>query len=350
MTMRERFERLASASARKPILTLGIVAALALAGGLLALGLQPDAGTDTFVSGSSPSSRATADDHQHFGGDQVVVLIREPLTDLVETKDLATISQLEACLAGQVIVANQSLGSFTPAAPGTQPPYGGQGSPCGRLMRDKPVQVVYGPGTFLNQAVTAVNQQVQGLISSANQAVQRYSQAAYQLALARHLSRKQAQAAAKAAGQLEQQQQLQTLEQTYFQSGLTGLPRIDSTSFIRQVVFDAARGVNQPKARFSYLFPTSGSALIQARLKPGLSSAQQASAIAIPTSSRIPKSRTIGTGESWSTRKPAAVASAAVAIVGAPVAAARAIARSAGIQAPAWARRASSARDWNWIA
>jgi hydrophobe/amphiphile efflux-3 (HAE3) family protein len=56
--------------------------------------------------------------------------------------------------------------------------------------------------------------------------------------------------------------------------------RLDSTSFIRQVVFDASRGVNQPKARFSYLFPTAGSALIQARLKPGLSAEQQASAIA----------------------------------------------------------------------
>jgi len=281
MTMRERFERLASAAARRPVLTLGVVIALALAGGLLALGLQPDAGTDTFVSSSSQSSQATADDHQHFGGDQVVVLIRERLTNLVETKDLATISQLEACLAGQVIQANQSLGSFTPAT-GTQRPYGGSGSPCGQLMRTRPVQVVYGPGTFLNQAVTAVNQQVTGMISAANQAVQRYAQAAYQLALARHLSRTQAQAAAKAAGQLAYQQQLQTLEQTYFQSGLTSLPpyRIDSTSFIRQVVFDATRGVDQPKSRFAYLFPTSGSALIQARLKAGLSPAQQASAIA----------------------------------------------------------------------
>jgi hydrophobe/amphiphile efflux-3 (HAE3) family protein len=149
-------------------------------------------------------------------------------------------------------------------------------------MRTRPVQVVYGPGTFLNQAVTAVNQQVQGMISAANQSVQRYSQAAYQLALARHLSRAQAQSAAKAAGQLAYQQQLQTLEQTYFQSGLTSLPpyRIDSTSFIRQVVFDATRGVDQPKSRFAYLFPTSGSALIQARLEAGLSPAQQASAIA----------------------------------------------------------------------
>ncbi|HEY2436265.1 MAG TPA: MMPL family transporter [Solirubrobacteraceae bacterium] len=278
MSMRERFERLASGAARRPVLTLGIVLALALAGGLLALGLEPDAGTGTFVSSSSASFKATETDHQHFGGDAVVVLIREPLTDLVETKDLATISQLEACLAGQVVVANNSLGSFTPAT-GNQQAYGGPGSPCGHLMRSKPVQVVYGPGTFLNRAVAAVTQQVESMIGSANQAVRRYAQAAYQLAIARHLSRKQAQAAAAAAGQLAYQQQIQQLEQLAVQSGLTGVPRIDDPSFIRQVVFDATRGANQPKARFSYLFPTAGSALIQARLKPGLSSAQQAQAI-----------------------------------------------------------------------
>src|SRR5947209_14897290 len=278
MSMRERFEGLAGAAARRPALTLGIVLALALAGGVLALGLEPDAGTGTFVSSSSASFQATQSDHRHFGGDAVVVLIREPLTDLVETKDLATVTQLEACLAGQVVVANNALGSFTPAT-GKQPAYGGPSSPCGHLMRSKPVQVVYGPGTFLNRAVAAVTQQVHTMLGSANQAVSRYAQAAYQLALARHLSRKQAQAAASAAGRLAYQQQIQQFEQLAVQSGLSGIPRIDDPSFIRQVVFDQTRGVDQPKARFSYLFPTSGSALIQARLKPGLSAAQQADAI-----------------------------------------------------------------------
>ncbi len=278
MTMRERFQGVASAAARRPVLTLGIVLALAIAGGLLALGLEPDAGTGTFVSSSSATFKATDSDHQHFGGDAVVILIKEPLTDLVETKDLATVSELEACLAGQVVVANNTLGSFTPAT-GKQRAYGGPNGPCGHLMRAKPVQVVYGPGTFLNRAVAAVTQQVQSMIGSANTAVKRYAQAAYQLALARHLSRKQANSAASAAGQLAYQQQIQQLEQLAVQSGLTGIPRIDDPSFIRKVVFDATRGVNQPKARFSYLFPTSGSALIQARLKPGLSAAQQANAI-----------------------------------------------------------------------
>src|SRR5690349_13916411 len=119
MKMRERFQGVASAAARRPVLTLGIVLALAIAGGLLALGLEPDAGTGTFVSSSSSSFKATESDHQHFGGDAVVILIKEPLTNLVETKDLATLTQLEACLAGQVVVANSTLGSFTPAG-GTQ--------------------------------------------------------------------------------------------------------------------------------------------------------------------------------------------------------------------------------------
>lgn len=276
--MKERFEGLAGAAARRPLLTLGVVVALALAGAFVALGMQTDAGTDTFVSGSAPSARATADDHRHFGGDPVVILVREPLTDLVETKDLAIVSQLEACLAGQTIQANENLGAFV-TAPATQRPYGGWRSPCGRIRKSGDIEVVYGPGTFLNRAVVAVNQQETQLVNGVNQAVRHYEQEAYGLALARHMSRKQALAAASAAGQLEYQQQVQQLEQLALQSGLTGPVTVGDVEFIRQIVFDALRGVNQPKARFSYLFPTSGSALIQVRLKPSLSTAQQAKAI-----------------------------------------------------------------------
>src|SRR5689334_13767148 len=128
--MRKRLYQLILGAARRPVLTLGIVAALAVAGAALATGLEANAGSDTFVSRSSSSYQATADDQQHFGGDAVVILIHEPLLNLVETKDLATVSQLEACLAGQTIQPNQTLGSFTPAPPGTRP-YGGWHSACG---------------------------------------------------------------------------------------------------------------------------------------------------------------------------------------------------------------------------
>ena len=279
MTARERFERLARAAASRPFLTLGVVLALAIGGGLLALGLRPDASSSTFVSSSSSSFKATNDDHQHFGADAVVVLVREKLTNLVETKDLATLSELEACLGGQVLNADQTLASFTPAKPGSKPPYGGYNSPCGKLMKTHPVQVVYGPGTFLNRAVAAVNTQIIDLLNQAKQAVSQAESNAYNLAIGRHMSKAQAQKVANAAGTLKQQQEVESLEQLYLNSGISGTPSIDDKQFIPQIVFDQTRGVNQPKARFSYLFPTANSALIQVRLKAGLSDEQQRAAI-----------------------------------------------------------------------
>ena len=276
MTVGERFERLVGAVSRRPALTIAVVLALAVGGGLLSLGLKPSAGIDTFVSKSSASYQATVDDQHHFGSDAVIVLIHEPLTDLVETKDLATLTELEACFAGQRAVASTTLRAFT-FTNGT--PYGGTNSPCGKLARAKPAQVVYGPGTFLNRAVAAVNTQIQSMLAGVGTAVRQAQQTAYQLALGRHMGAKKAATEAKAAGQLEYQQQLQTLEQLALTSGITALPSIDSPQFIPQIVFDQTRGVNQPKARFAYLFPTANSALIQIRLRASLSDAQQAQAI-----------------------------------------------------------------------
>ena len=268
-------------AAARPILTLVIVITLALGGGLLALGLRPSTGTDTFVSRSSANYQVTADDQAHFGGDPVIVLIKEPLTDLVLTKELATVTQLEACLAGQTVVADAKLSAFVPAKAGSALPYGGWGSPCGQLMRAHAVQVVYGPGTFLNRSVSAVNQEVTSILSGARSAEVSSARAAYALAIGKGLSAKQATQAGNAAYTLEQQRQNNLLTTMALQSGITSLPSIDSKSFISQVVFDQTRGVNQPKARFAYLFPTANSALIQVRLRASLSSSQQAHIISL---------------------------------------------------------------------
>jgi uncharacterized protein len=278
--MRARtFERLCSAAARRPILTVGIVLALALGGGLLALGLRPSAGIDTFVSASSASYKATADDERHFGDDAVIILIRESLPNLVETKDLATLTQLEACLAGQYVVANTSVQAFTPVKAGTHAAYGGPNSPCGHLMKAQATQVVYGPGTFLNRAVSAVNTGIKAQIAGATRATRAAEAKAYQLAIGEGMGKKKALQEATSAGQLEYSSQLQSLEQMAVSSGLNGVPSIDDPTFIPQIVFDQTRGVNQPKARFSYLFPTKDSALIQVRLRSSLSDSQQAQAI-----------------------------------------------------------------------
>ena len=267
------------AAARRPILTVGIVLALAVGGGLLALGLRPSAGIDTFVGSSSSSYRATADDQRHFGGDAVVILIRESLPHLVETKDLGTLTQLEACLAGQYVVANSTLQAFTPVKAGTHAPYGGWNSPCGHLMTSHAARVVYGPGTFLNRAVAAVNTGIRTEVANVSQTTKAVEAKAYQLAIGEGMSKNKALQEATSAGRLEYSAQLQTLEQMAVSSGLNGVPSIHNPNFIPAIVFDSTRGVNQPKARFSYLFPTKDSALVQVRLRSSLSDAQQARAI-----------------------------------------------------------------------
>ncbi len=138
---------------------------------------------------------------------------------------------------------------------------------------------MYGPGTFLNRAVAAVNTQIQAMMAGVSTSVRNAKRSAYKLAIGRGLGRAQALKDANAAGQLESQQQLQSLEQLAVQSGITSLPSIDSPQFIPQIVFDQTRGVNQPKSRFAYLFPTANDALIQIRLQSSLSDAEQAQAI-----------------------------------------------------------------------
>jgi hydrophobe/amphiphile efflux-3 (HAE3) family protein len=273
------FERLCAAAARRPILTVGVVIALALGGGLLALGLRPSAGIDTFVSSSSAGYKATADDEHNFGDEAVVILIRESLPNLVETKDLGTLTQLEACLAGQYVAANSTLQAFTPVKAGTHAAYGGPSSPCGHLMKSHATQVVYGPGTFLNRAVAAINTGIRAQVSAATESTKAAEAKAYQLAIGEGMSKKKALQEATSAGQLEYSNQLQGLEQLAVSSGLNGVPSIDDHTFVPEIVFDQTRGVNQPKARFSYLFPTKDSALIQVRLRASLSDAQQAQAI-----------------------------------------------------------------------
>jgi hypothetical protein len=279
MRVRRALEGLVRRAAERPRLTVGIVALLTVLCGLLALGLRPSSDVSTLVSRSSSDYRATQTDSREFGGDAVVVLIREPLTDLVLTKDLGTITELEACLTGEVAVPDQQTQSFAPAPKGTLPAYGGRRSPCGELMRHRPAAVVYGPGTFLNRAVTAVNQQIRQLTASATSAIKGAESEALRLAEAKGLSHTRAEAAAKAAGQLEEQQQAEQLETLALNSGISQTPSIDNKEFIQDIVFDQIRGVNQPKARFSYLFPTRDSALIQVRLRSGLSDAQTSQAI-----------------------------------------------------------------------
>jgi len=146
-------------------------------------------------------------------------------------------------------------------------------------MRSHVTQVVYGPGTFLNRAVAAVNTGIKSQIAAATEATKAAEAKAFQLAIGEGMSKQKALQEATSAGKLEYSSQLTSLEQMAVSSGLSSVPSIDDPNFIPQIVFDQTRGVNQPKARFSYLFPTKDSALVQVRLRSSLSDAQQAQAI-----------------------------------------------------------------------
>jgi hypothetical protein len=254
---------------------------LALVGGVLALGLQPSTGINTFVSSSSASYRATQDWHRHFGDDSIVILVREPLTDLVETKDLASLTFLEACLAGQEDVADSQLQAFRPVPSAQAVPYGGRSSACGKLMAGHYVKVVYGPATFLNQAVIAVQKGLSSIEASDQRNVAVAESRALTAAREEHKSVAVQQRDAKAAGELQADENAENLEELALNSGIQSEPTIDNKEFISSVVFDDTRGANQPKARFAYLFPTAKSALIQVRLRASLSSSQQERAIAL---------------------------------------------------------------------
>jgi hydrophobe/amphiphile efflux-3 (HAE3) family protein len=288
MRVTEGLLRLAGAAVRRPLLTLAIVAALAIAGAVLALGLTPSAATDTFVNGSSPAYRATVQDQRRFGDDAIVVLIRRPVGTLLRSANLTALTELEACLAGDYVTRSSTLRADVPVS--GHAAYGGPSSPCGQLMRTKPAQVVYGPGTFLNRAVAAINQGVSSEVKSARTRAEQAGAAARTLALGQGLSTAQANAAARQAQTAELAQQLERLEKLAAGSGLSEVPSISDGAFVRSIVFGSGAGASAtPKARFAYLFPGRDSALIQVRLKASLSSAAQSRAItAIRRAVRMP--------------------------------------------------------------
>ena len=191
-------QRLTGVAARRPAVTTGVVLALAIAGAVLALGLRPSAAIDTFVSGSSPSYRATVAQQRLFGSNGVQILVSQPLTRLLAPSEMRRLTALEACLGGRYDSYDATLASYRPAAAG-HAPYGGASSPCGELERDAPVKVVYGPATFLNHAVSAFNADLQAELRSARRTEQVVAARAYALAIGRHLGRARAQQAARAA-------------------------------------------------------------------------------------------------------------------------------------------------------
>ncbi len=249
---------------------LVLTVVLALGGVALAAQLRPDAGIDTLVGTDSPGYAATETYRERFGDDPIIVLVRGPLTKLVLTQDLERLLGLEGCIAG-----NAPVGSTLP---------GGPDGPCGRLAATKPVKVVFGPGTFVNEAVRQLGDGLARRVAATERRAASAQRSARRSAQRRGAGEAEAAregAAARRAVETDFQREVLDLAVRY---GLRSIPRIDDPSFVSTLVFDSTKPSGTPKRKFAYLFPSKGEgpgdvALVQVRLKAGLDDAQRAAAL-----------------------------------------------------------------------
>jgi uncharacterized protein len=259
---------LAGAAARRPRLVIAIAVVLALAGAGLALRLKPTAATSTFVSSSSPEYQATQRYYRSFGEEPIAVLVKGNLQQLVLSSDLERLLGLEGCLSGNVPASAFAL-------------EGGVNGPCAGLARAKTVKVVFGPGTFLNEAAEQIGKQLSQETHQAEADAKRAANSVYGEALAHGLSASEASTLASQASKVSLAGFKSSLVTQALEYGLTAVPNIEDANFVSNVVFDSTKVAGTPKSRFAYLFPSREAALVSVRMKAGLSEAQRVKTIAL---------------------------------------------------------------------
>jgi uncharacterized protein len=260
----ELFGRFVRAVTAKPLIVLAIVGVLALAGAALALRLEPSSATDTLVDRSSETFEATERFKRDFGDEAVIVMVKGNLQRTVLTSDLGRVLRLEGCLSGNV------------------PEKGLKDLPrqCREIAELKPAKVVFGPGTFINTATRQISGEFIARRNATAREANRLAEAARKLSARRGDSKAQQKRLAKAARDAKLAEFTQQAIGLALRYGITGLPALDNPDFVSALVFDTRAGrVGVPKSRFAYLFPSDNAALIQVRLRPGLSDEDRRRAI-----------------------------------------------------------------------
>ena len=253
-------------AARRPVAVSLAVLALAVVGAFFALRREPSAETETLVGRSTPGYAATDLLHQRFGDDAVYVVVREPAVRIALGEDLGRVFGLEGCLAGNP--SNRAA------------PPGGRSGPCGRLAATKPAKVVFGPGTFINEAVGQINEQLRSFAAAQKSESAVAGRKAYRAELAKSADPAAAEAARAKARQKVDAYYFQQLAGLALRYGLTKVPALNDPQFLSRLIFDSTRAAGTPKARFATIFPSSEGALIQVRLRNNLSEAERKQAIA----------------------------------------------------------------------
>jgi hydrophobe/amphiphile efflux-3 (HAE3) family protein len=266
VTVGKLLSSLAVRAARKPLLTLGVLGVIGVGCAVAALGLRPTAATDTLVGRSSATYKSTQGFYSRFGEEPVEVLVKGDLRKLVLSSDIDRLVGLEGCLSGNV-----------PAAALVHE--GGANGPCGQLAKAKAVKVVFGPGTFLNEAALQVDSALASRSAQAEAQAKQAQKTVYHAALARGLGSEQATTLGTQARKATMAGFAAEISALAIRYGINSPPSLDDHEFVSKIVFDSTKPAGTPKQRFAYLFPSHESALVSIRLKAGLSEAQRSQAI-----------------------------------------------------------------------
>jgi uncharacterized protein len=258
---------LAAAASRRRWLVTGAVAVLVAGALVLAFGLEGSAGPEQLTGGER--SAPTRELHERFGEEPILVLVRArrdegQLPALLLTQDLGRMLGLEGCLSG-----NLPRGAKAPAPA------------CAELARRKPIQVVYGPGTFINESARQIAARFRRERTRARRDANEAAEAARKVAAAQGRSPAEQERLARQARELVYGQSFSDALGLALRYGLSRVPQLNDPDFVLKLVFEPSLGFATPKPRFAYLFPTDESALIQARLRPGLSESERRRAVAL---------------------------------------------------------------------
>jgi hypothetical protein len=262
------FSGLAARAARKPLLTIALLCVLGIGCAITALGLRPTAATDTLVGRSSTTYKDTQGFYARFGEEPVEVLVKGDLRKLVLSSDIDRLVGLEGCLSG----------NLPPAALAQE---GGASGPCGQLTHGKAVKVVFGPGTFLNEAALQVDEALASRSAQAEAEAKQAQSTVYRSALARGLGAEQATALGTQARKATMAGFAAEISALAIRYGLNSAPTLGDHEFVSKIVFDSSKPAGTPKQRFAYLFPSREAALVSVRLKAGLTEAQRTHAIGL---------------------------------------------------------------------
>jgi hydrophobe/amphiphile efflux-3 (HAE3) family protein len=277
---------LASGAARRPRLVVALAIVLGLGAAALAVRLHPSAAASTLVSSSSRDYVNTQRFYQRFGEEPVEVLVKGDLQQLVLSSDLERLLGLEGCLSGNV--PSSAFASE-----------GGARGPCAQLARAHAVKVVFGPGTFVNEAANQIDEQLAVQAAQVQAEARQAERVVASAALAHGASGSQARALGKQAARITTVRFEESLATIALQYGLTGRPSLSDRSFVSTLVFDSKKPAGTPKQRFAYLFPSRDAALVSVRMRAGLSESQRTHVIGLIRAAVAMSQWRLGHGESY---------------------------------------------------